>query len=199
MTLATAAASLLLLTAGADLLPPSRPDPAREQRRAFVAGLPRGASFRSAGQSYQMAGNVRALPAAAKAPEQVLQAAGLSTAEVLERKGAFLLVREPGALSQAVQATPAGSDSHPVAINARTGGLGVVTGLITVRLRSVVSAVPLAADHGLTLHSTATGIRAAFYRVPPNQDIVAAAAALTKDRRVRSAEIEVQETVRELH
>lgn len=173
---------------------------ARQERETFVNGLPRGATFRSARQTYQMAGNVRAVGASARqAPEQVLAAAGLGASDLVERKGRFLVVRESGALSQALQVGASGSTTHPVAVNRATGGLGVVTGVITVRLRSVASAVALASDHGLELVSTATGIKAAFYRVPVNQDIAAAGAALARDRRVRSAEIEVQEAVRELH
>lgn len=203
MTFAAAAALLLLaapLGAPPALLDKSAARAARDAHEAFVKGLPRGASFRSNGQSYQMAGSVRALPAPARQPaEQALAAAGLRASDLVERKGAFLVVREAGALSQAVQASPSGAVSHPVAVNRGTGVLGVVTGGLSVRLRSAASALPLARDHGLELESTATGIRTAFYRAGAGQDIAAAAAALARDRRVRSVEIEVQEAARELH
>lgn len=208
MTIATAVVTLLLSAPGAPQAVPldglhldkAAARAARQQREAFVKGLPRGATFRSNGQTYQMAGNLRALPASPRhAPEQVLAAAGLGSADLVERKGPYLVVREAGAMSQAVQTSPSGAFTHPVAVNAGTGALGVVTGTVAVRLRSAATAVAIARDHGLELEATATGIRAAFYRVGATEDVVAAAAALARDRRVRSAEVEVREAFRELH
>jgi hypothetical protein len=85
------------------------------------------------------------------------------------------------------------ADTLPVAINARTRNFGVVMGSITAHLRDTSAATAVADAHGLKLVLAAPHLAAAFYQVPPGQDIQVLAAALEQDPRVVSAEIEVKE------
>ena len=83
--------------------------------------------------------------------------------------------------------------SYPTAYNSRTGGIGIVPGTLNVRLKNMRNATAVAKDHGLDVVRVFAHLQVAFYRVKPDQDVVAAAASLTADPRVESAEVEVIE------
>ena len=83
--------------------------------------------------------------------------------------------------------------SLPVALNTRTGNLGVVLGTLIVHLRDATDAPAVARDHDLLVASMAWQLSVAFLKVPVGRDLIAAAAALSSDERVVSAELEVSE------
>jgi len=165
------------------------------QRRALVESLPKGTAFRSGGQEYQIVGGVRAVARAPEAGErQALAAVGAAPADLIEAKGSFLVYREAASAAPVAARTAAGGGSTlPVAVNRRTGGLGVVLGSLTVRLRDPAAAEAVAREHGLRLTFSAPHLSTAFYQVPEGKDIQAAAAELAGDGRVTAAEIEVKE------
>jgi hypothetical protein len=120
----------------------------------------------------------------------------MAAAELVEEKGPFAIFREGAAA--ATEATRAGpAETHPVAVNERTGNLGVVPGTLVVRLREGSSAGELARAHGLSLDFHAAHLGTAFFRAPAGASLPAAAARLAADPRVRSAEIEVKEHLAE--
>ncbi len=186
----TAVAALLagtaLLVGTAALAQPPDDDLAARRRRAVEAS-PRGPKFQVGRQEYQVVTGLRA----ARAPEDgargpSLEAAGVSPAAVLERKGPWVVY----------QVTPGGGTpgtSREVAVNVRTGQLGVVTGIVAVRMGATSGARQLAGDNGLALEWVAASIGYAFLRVPPGGDVVAVAARLERSADVRSVEVEVQE------
>jgi hypothetical protein len=165
------------------------------ERRALVESLPKGSAFRSGGQEYQIVGGVRAVAKGPEAEErQALEAVGAAAADLLEAKGGFLVYREAaGAAPVAARAAAGPGSTLPVAVNRRTGGLGIVLGSLTVRLRDPAVAEAVAREHGLRLTFSAPHLSTAFYQVPQGQDIQAAAAELARDGRVTTAEIEVKE------
>lgn len=165
------------------------------ERQALLQSLPKGGTFRSGGQEYQILGGVRAVARAPEASEQqALAAVGAAPADLLEAKGSFLVYREAASAAPVAARTAAGgSATLPVAVNRRTGGFGVVLGSLTVRLRDPATASAVAQEHGLRLTFSAPHLSTGFYQVPEGRDIQAAAAGLAGDGRVTTAEIEVKE------
>jgi len=184
---------------------PAMPRPAPPMGQGFAAGgtkasaayaaLSQGQTLTSGGQTYVLLPQVRALPA-----DPGGEPAGL---DVVERKGRFVVYREPrGAMQLAqpmlAQDTRGGATvvTHAVVLNRRTGRAGVVLGTIAVKLPDLGQAAALAAAHGLTLSSQFDHLGLAFFTAAPGQDIAAATAALRADARVASADPEILETVR---
>lgn len=165
------------------------------QRQALSKALPKGTQFTSGGEQYRIVGGLRAVMRAPdESAQETLARAGAGMADLVERKGNHLVFRRT-ATPQPVAAQVASNqaDTLPVAINARTRNFGVVMGSITAHLRDTSAATAVADAHGLKLVLAAPHLAAAFYQVPPGQDIQVLAAALEQDPRVVSAEIEVKE------
>jgi hypothetical protein len=164
-------------------------------RAAAVRSLPKGSTFTSGGEQYRMLGGARVVTRAAhETVAKALARARAAPRDVIERKGNFLVVRDPKAPATAL--APEDDRARlPVAVNTRTGQLGVVSGVINTLLAQGVDAAAVAQAHGLTLVSAAPRIGAAFFRAPAGQDLQAAAAALAADANVASAEVEVIERV----
>ncbi len=167
--------------------------------QSLVASLPQGAEFRSEGQTYRPVAGLRAelRPAGRVEPGQ---ASAEGAAEVIvEVKGPYVIYRDTAAVSAAgkslVGAPRVAKGS--VVVNVRTGQLGIADGLITAKLSDVGAAGALAAANGLTVEYVAGHIGYAFFTAPPGQDLAAAAAALRKDPRVKSAHANVQESFAE--
>ena len=76
-----------------------------------------------------------------------------------------------------------------MAVNVRTGRLGVVANVLVVKLKDVGAAQALAAENQLSLTFVAEGIGYAFFEVPDGRDLLAAASAVGRDPRVKSAEV----------
>lgn len=160
------------------------------QSSSTLAGQPRGASLTSNGEQYQLLPGVRATTSlAAERPQQTLARVG-GTA-VVETKGNFVIY---SASAQGASIAQAGiAITYPAVLNSRTGGVGILSGAVNVKLKNMGNAASVAADHGLELIHAFSHLQLASYRVKAGQDVVAAAAALAADARVASAEIEVLE------
>ena len=171
---------------------------AAERHRALVESLPRGPAFESGGERYQPVEGIRAVVRRpGESFDDALARAGAAPSDLVEPKGRFLLFRQGPAAPGAARPAASPGRTCPVAVNARTGKLGVVLGSIVARLRHVMDARAVAADHGLAVAFVAPQLSTAFYRVAPGQDAQAAAAALARDGRVEWAEVEVKEHVAE--
>jgi hypothetical protein len=167
--------------------------------QALVASLPQGAEFRSDGQTYRP---VVGLRAELRGAGRVLPRQGSpeGPAEVVvEEKGPYVIYRDAAVVSAAGKSLVGGPrvTKGSVVVNVRTGQLGIADGVITAKLSSVEGAGALAAANGLTVEYVAGHIGYAFFTAPPGQDLAAAAAALTKDPRVKSAHANVQENFAE--
>ncbi len=157
------------------------------QRATILNAQSRGATVTSNRQQYQVLPGVRAAQSRKQEkPQQTL--ARLGGIKLIEAKGAFVVftTAQQGTVSL-MQVN--GATSFPTVLNARTGGIGILPGTVSVKLKSMGSAAAIAADHGLVLVREFAHLQAAFYRVKPGQDVVAAVAALVADARVASAEV----------
>ena len=155
------------------------PGMSAQARAALVKEAPKGPEFRSSGQTYRIVGGLRAtaLPTGASV-DQGLAAVRSSPGELVDRKGPYLIFRQPAA--QGAGVVPSARDvdwsrTLPVAVNVKTGRLGVVASVLVVKLKDVGAAPALAAANGLVLTFVAEGIGYAFFDVPDGQDLLAAA------------------------
>jgi hypothetical protein len=128
-------------------------------------------------------------------------AAGAGLA-VLESRGPFTVYREPGPAARAravrEEAVVAGRlvITHAAVVNLRTGGVGILTGSVIVRPRSMADAEAIAGAAGLTIKSRAAALGWFVAEPPPGRDPISAAAGLGADLRVLSATPEVLEHFR---
>lgn len=173
------------------------------ERAILLKTLNRGATVTSNNQEYQILPDVRAAESLSQEqPQQTLTRHGGS--KLIETKGAFVVFTAAPQSAANVKAAPQsaasiksvnGATSYPTVLNPRTGGIGILPGTLTVKLKNMDSAVAVATDHGLEVVRVFAHLQTAFYRVKPGQDVAAAAASLTADPRVASAEVEVIEHV----
>jgi hypothetical protein len=166
-------------------------------RAAIVQALSRGPDFTSQDQQYQLLPTARA---AQRQPDetsaqQTVQRHGASAADFIETKGEFVVFRA-AAQAGARLAASHGSTLYPTALNARTGGIGILPGTLIVLPKNMNTVQAIANDHGLELVRAYAHLKTAFYRVKPGQDLLAAATALAADARVELAEPEVIEIMR---
>jgi hypothetical protein len=161
-------------------------------------------------QAYRVAVELRAVPRGQDTAEGRMAGLRIPSAELVEVKGPFLILRRPtgtaaGTVAATAAARLAGASAvatvdrtrvHPVAINTASGRLGILSGIVVARLRNPDDAAALAQANGLELDYVAGPIRCAFFRVPDGRDVVAAATALARDARVELASPEVSETFR---
>lgn len=158
-------------------------------RAQAVGAAPKGTSFRSAGQEYRVVPTIRAVKVTVGAPSAAsLSAVGAGQGDLLERKGPYALFVAP-----AGEAPAAASQTSAVAVNERSGQLGVITGTITARVGSAAAAQAAAKGAGLALELVSPSSGYAFFRAPPGADVLAAAAALAARREVKGVEVEVRE------
>jgi hypothetical protein len=158
-------------------------------RAKVVAAAPRGGEFRSAGQEYRIVPTIRAAKAtggAATAAAPTALNAGQGT--LLERKGPYGLYVSPTA-----ESAMAASGTAAVALNLRSGQLGVITGTITARVPSAAAAQAAATEAGLTLELVSPSSGYAFFRAAPGADAIKAAAALRARPGMKGVEAEVRE------
>lgn len=164
-------------------------------RTAALQTLKRGATVTvtSNSQQYQILPGVRAAESLAQEqPQQTLTRMG--GGRMIETKGSFVVFT--AAPQSPTSVTTVNGTSYPTAFNPRTGGIGILPGTLTVKLKNMDNAAAVATDHGLEVVRVFAHLQTAFYRVKSGQDVVAAAALLTADPRVASAEVEVIEHIK---
>jgi hypothetical protein len=160
------------------------------RRAQAVASAPLGTSFRSAGQDYRVVPAIRAARVTVSATDSAtLSSVGARESDILERKGPYaLFVERAGAVPDIASPTSA------VAVNVRSGQLGVITGTITARVGSATAAAAAARAEGVVLELVTLATGYAFFRAPPGADVLAAAAALGARPEVKGVEVEVRES-----
>jgi len=165
-------------------------------RTAMVAGFERGKELKGSGAQYRQLPQVAAVALTGdETPEQALARIGEDGAQVVETKGKLLLFRsaKPRALSVA---STGDASVYPAVVNARTGSLGVLTGMLVVRPRSMADADAIAGSHGLEKVKAYPQLQTVFYRAKAGADIADASAALQADARIDIAYPEIIERVR---
>lgn len=164
---------------------------ANSERATLLQASAAGLNIRSNNQQYQLLSGVRAAEAkVGEQPQQTLTRMG--GGKLIETKGSFVVFSSQQSASSV---TSVNGISYPAAYNPRTGGIGIVSGNINVKLKNSGNAAAVAKDYGLEVVRVFAHLQTAFFRVKPGQDVVAVAASLAADARVASAEIEVIENI----
>ena len=162
-----------------------------------LAALVKGAELTRQGERYVILPEVRAVRQVAtiENPQLALSSLGVQGDEVLETKGGFIIYKATGGPVQSVAAlaTLDNGSVYPVVMNQRTGQLGIVSGMIAVKLTDMTDGDAVAQDHGIQLQSRFDHLGLAVYDVTIGEDVLAAAQALAADARVDSAEVEILE------
>jgi uncharacterized protein len=167
------------------------------ERAAMLKTLERGKSIKGSRGVYQHLPQVSAvaLASASETPEHALARIGETGAKLVETKGRLVLFRSKQAKPAAVQ-YPGGSGVFPAALNARTGTLGVLTGNLIVKPKSMADADTIAASHGLEKTKAYPHLQTVFYKAKPGIDLADVSAALQADPRIESAYPEIIEHLR---
>ncbi len=178
------------------------PSAAAARRAQLLSSAPRGSTF-AAGtrESYQVVVGLRAVARGSATPEARLEALGLPASDAVEVKGPFVIFQQAATGATATARLAAASavtaidrtPAYPVVLNPRTGGLGILPGVVIAKLRDTADAASLAEANGLQIDYVAQMTRYGFFRVPEGGDPVTAAAALAMDPRVVTAYPEVRE------
>ncbi len=158
-------------------------------REQAVAVAPKGVSFRGSGQEYQVVLGIRAADEGRSAAVGAKRANGRSSrSDLLERMGPYAIYREPvGAMATA------GATTRAVAVNTRSGQLGVITGTITARVASMAQAGTAARVAGVMLEHFTESTGYAYFHVPDGGDALAAAASLQTSSVLKGVQVEVRE------
>ena len=191
--------ALCLAWASVSALAQEPRDPARAaaERAAMLETLQRGKEVTVGEERYQLLLEVLAVErkSSAQTPQEALSLANAGAAQVIETKGRLVLYRARSANAAFVQRV-GGSNVYPTVVNSRTGTLGVLTGTLVVKPKSMADADAIAASHGLEKTKAYPQLQTVFYRAKPGVDIADVSAALQADPRVESAYPEIIEHVR---
>jgi len=176
---------------------PPRPAGAKASERAAMLGsLQRGKQIAVRDERYQQLPEVVAVERDRRAtPETAVAAFGASPADIIETKGKLVVFRSPQ-MGAGFVVQVAGTTVYPTVLNARTGKIGVLTGTLVVKPKSMADADAIAGGHGLEKTGAYPHLQTVFYRAGANADIADVAAALQADPRVESAHPEIIEHVR---
>jgi hypothetical protein len=165
-------------------------------RTAMLNAFERGKELKGSGAQYQHLPQVAAVALATdETPEQALARIGEDGAQVVETKGRLVLFRSARARAASVGRTGT-SSVYPTVVNARTGTLGVLTGMLVVKPKSIADVDTIASSHGLEKVKAYPQLQTVFYRAKAGADIADASAALQADSRVEIAYPEIIERVR---
>jgi len=168
----------------------------KAERAAMLETLQKGKQMRGSSDQYRhLTGVLAVAQGADETPQQAVARIGGGGAELVETKGRLVLFRlnqqKPLSLERV-----AGATVYPTVVNTRTGTLGVLTGTLVVKPKSMADAAAIASSLGLEKGKEYPHLQMVFYRAKTGADIADAAAALQADPRVESAYPEIIEHVR---
>jgi len=192
--------SLCLMFATSPALAQEPPKPAQAgaaARAAMLGTLQRGKQITVRNERYQVLPEVvaAARKSLRETPQQAIAALGADAGQIIETKGRFVLFRSSPRRAAMVEEI-AGAAVYPTVLNARTGTLGVLTGTLVVKPKSMDAVAGIANRHGLDTAKEYPQLRTVFYRVKANLDIVDTVSALQADPRIENAYPEIVEYVR---
>ena len=168
------------------------------ERAALLESLQRGKEIDVHGERYQHLPEVFAVErkSGAQTSQETANLVGAGAAQVIETKGAMVLYRGGGKATGALVQRVGGSTVYPTVLNVRAGTLGVLTGTLIVKPRSMADTDAIGASHGLEKTKVYPKLQTVFYRVKAGADIADVSAALQADPMVESAYPEIIERVR---
>ena len=190
--------ALLLLSPLAFAQKPAKPETgATRERAAVLATLQRGKEFEVNRVTYRHLPEVLAVERAspAEGPSAAVARLGASGGEIIETRGKLVIYRS-AQRRQAYADRVGETNVYPAVLNTHSGNIGVLTGVIVVKPKSMADAQNIATSHGLEIVKAYAQLRTVMLRVPHETDILGAADALAKDARVASAYPEIIEQLR---
>jgi hypothetical protein len=176
----------------------SRPvDAGPADRAAMLKTLERGKSVKGSSGQYRHLPQLAAvaLQGDSETPEQAVARIGESGAEIVETKGKLVLFRSARTRTASVEGEGK-VKTLPAVVSARSGALGVLTGVVIVKPRDMADADAIASSHGLEKAKAYPQLQTVFYRAKAGTDIADVSAALQADTRVEIAYPEIIEHVR---
>jgi hypothetical protein len=189
---------LLLLSPLAFAQKPAKPETGKaKERAAMLATLQRGKEISVNRVLYRHLPEVFAVERASQseAPAAAVARLGASGGEVIETRGKLVLYR--GAQARQPFAERVGASTvYPTVLNTHSGSIGVLTGVLVVKPKSMADARSIATSRGLEIVKVYPQLRTVLLRVPHQADILEAAAVLGNDARVASAYPEIVEHLR---
>jgi len=170
---------------------------AAAERAAMLETLQRGKQIKGSRGQYRHLPEVLAVEQKAtdQTPQQALERLGASGGQLVETKGKLVLFRSTEQKPAFVEGL-GGSAVYPTVLNTRTGTIGVLTGTLVAKPKSMADAAAIANSHGLEKGKEYPHLQTVFYRVKSNIDIADVAVALQADPRVETAYPEIIEHVR---
>jgi hypothetical protein len=190
---------LCLTFAASPALAQESPKPAKAraaERAAMLETLQKGKQIQGSRGQYRHLPEVLAVARGAnETPQEAIARMGAGGEQLLETKGRLVLFRSTQQKPASVEGVGA-SAVYPVVVNARTGTLGVLTGTVIVKPKSIADAAAIASGHGLEKGKEYPHLQTVFYRVKANADIADVASDLQADPRIESAYPEIIEYVR---
>jgi hypothetical protein len=176
---------------------PSKPAKTKQaERAAMLESLQHGKEVSVRGERYQELPEVTAVerkagitPAGAVAP------LGAAPADIIENKGKLVVFRSSQKGAGTVRRI-AGATVYPTVLNARTGVIGVLTGVLIVKPKNMADADAIASSHGLEKSKAYPQLQTVFYKAKAGADLADVSASLQADPRVESAYPEIVEHVR---
>jgi hypothetical protein len=189
---------LLMLSPLALAQKPATPETsAAKERAAMIATLRQGKEFEANRVTYRHLPEVLAVERASQSegPAAAVARLGASGGMIIETRGRLVLYRS--AQARQPYADRVGETIvYPTVLNTHSGKLGVLTGVLVVKPKSMADAQNIATSHGLEIVKAYAQLRTVMLRVPHKTDILDAADALGKDARVASAYPEIIEQLR---
>lgn len=170
---------------------------AAAEHAAMLETLQRGKQITIRNEQYQQLPEVVAVERKTdkETPQQAMAPLGASAGQIVETKGKLVLFRSPQKKAAFVEQM-GGTTVYPTVLNIRTGTIGVLTGVLVVKPKSMADAAAIASSHGLEKVKEYPHLQTVFYRVKANMDIADLAARLQSDPRIENAYPEIIEHVR---
>jgi len=173
------------------------PKPPGAERAAILEALRHGKQITVRNERYQWLPDVAAVERKSRqtTPQEAIAPFGTGAEAVIETKGRLVLFRSPpkkGVFLEQIGAVTV----YPTVRNTRTGALGVLTGTLVVKPKSMGEAAGIASRYGLESVKEYPHLGTVFYRVKADVDIADATAALQADPRIESAYPEIIEHLR---
>jgi len=170
---------------------------AAAERAAMLETLQRGKRITIRNEHYQQLPEVAAVERKTEkeTPQQAMASLGASAGQIVETKGKLVLFRSAQKKAAFVERI-GGTAVYPTVLNTRTGTIGVLTGVLVVKPKSMADAAAIASGHRLEKVKEYPHLRTVFYRAKSGADIADVTAALQSDPGIESAYPEIIEHVR---
>ncbi len=173
----------------------------KNQEKPSFNDLQKGNSFKSGRETFVFLPELYSVFNRQKKRKSVLNSISAiqnkKSATLMKKKGRFQIYKSGKGLKMSAMSSESTLDQtlYPVVLNQRTNNLGIVLGNIKVDLDNVEIAEDLAKEFNLKIQKKFAHLKIVFFSVKEGQDIMSIHQNLVDDSRVKSASIEVLESL----